>query len=40
MAGPCDCGNVPSGFIKYGANRGPVSFSGSTLLNGVSYAVG
>ena len=44
MAGYCECGNEPSGSIKCGKifDRGPVSFSGRTLLHGFgwSYLVG
>jgi hypothetical protein len=40
VADACECGNEPSGSIKFGELHDKlrtVSFSGRTLLHGVSY---
>jgi len=41
VAGSFECGNTPSGSIKYAEflDRGPINFSGRTLLQGVSHLV-
>jgi hypothetical protein len=39
VAGACECGNEPSGYIQCGEFRGTVSFSGKTLVRVVSLVI-